>query len=152
MIQTTDVIKPRQYRFDIVARDEKDQFVLVVEVKPRSDLSRVSTQLSHYMEIGDFAYGMLVTLTNISLYQRQSANWPHPVLVLSTPDILRSYDPHIDEKQIFEFYLSALVVAWLDDLMFHWQSSEPSGAQELAVVGLLPRLVGGSTELDMTWP
>jgi hypothetical protein len=151
MIQATDS-RRRTYRLDIVAKDKDDRPVLVVEVKARQEMGGADEQLRHYMEMGDFPFGMVVTLEDISLYQRQSESWPEPVVIMPTTTTLSPYEPNIHEKQIFEFYLSALVAAWLDDLMFHWQSQEPPGAQDLASVGLLPDLVGGSTELETTWP
>ena len=58
---------------------------------------------------------------------------------LKLSDMLEYYDPEFGKKRIFHDYLTSLVDAWLRDLVYHWNSETPPGAQSLATIGLLSR-------------
>jgi hypothetical protein len=69
------------------------------------------------------------------------------VCTFSAGDILTTYDPKYREKAdaggILWSYLTALIVAWLRDMAYHWKSEKPPGTDELEKIGLAARLEGG---------
>ena len=73
-----------------------------------------------------------------------------PLAVLKTRPVLGTYDPALDGRQLSQFYLLALVDAWLRDLALRWQFAEPPGLVDLRGTGLLERLVDGSTRREVT--
>jgi len=63
--------------------------------------------------------------------------------------VLRHYEAEFGTKRIFELYLTALVEAWLRDLAYHWKSEKPPASEQLAAIGLLQQLAGGTTQLEV---
>ena len=65
---------------------------------------------------------------------------------LSTPEILRRYDPEFETKRVSLYHFIALIESWIRDLAFRWKDGDPPGLAESSGVGLMDRLKGG-----MTW-
>jgi hypothetical protein len=63
--------------------------------------------------------------------------------------VLRHYDAEFSNKRIFELYLTTLVEAWLRDLAYHWKSEKPPASEQLAAIGLLQQLEGGTTQPEV---
>jgi len=70
-----------------------------------------------------------------------------PVASFRTADILARYEPNFERKRIYRTYMQILVESWLGDLTYRRQSPEPPGSAELAAIGLLQRLEGGTIEV-----
>lgn len=145
-------------RADVVALDKDGQIVLLVEVKSvdlklkgRKIMESAISQLVSYLKAANcgIPFAMLVDLENIRIFQWDGANLLEPDRYLKTANILSHYDPEFSNKRIYGLYLSTLVEAWLRDLAYHWKSEKPPATEELAVIGLLQKLVGGTTQLEV---
>lgn len=132
-------------RADIVACDVSDFPVLLVEVKGVSPVPESISQLISYLETVEpkVPFGMLVDPDKLQVFRREGDTPSKPVLVLSTQEVLRHYDPEFGPNRSFETYLEALVEAWLRDLAVHWNSDNPPAVEQIAAIGLLKRLQGG---------
>lgn len=139
---------------DIVALGSDGRIVLLVEVKAAELASReaVISQLKSYLQAANtnIPFAMLVDLENIEIFQADNASLSAEAIVsLKTADVLRHYDAEFGSKRIFERYLIALVEAWLRDLAYHWKSETPPASEQLAAIGLLQRLAGGTTQPEV---
>lgn len=90
-------------------------------------------------------YAMVAGLEDISLFRWEKNALSEPILRLRTADILPFYDPEFGQKQIFDYYLTTLIEAWLRDCAYHWKSETPPGYDELAKIGLAEQLRYGTT-------
>lgn len=144
-------------RADIVALGNDGRIVLLVEVKAtkletRVAKSRVISQIKSYLQAAktEIPFLMIVDLENIEIFPGTSDNLPaEPIVSLKTAEVLDHYDAEFDERRIFEPYLTALVEAWLRDLAYHWKSQKPPAAEQLAAIGLLQQLEGGTTQSEV---
>lgn len=142
---------------DIVALGSDGQMVLLVEVKATKLKTRgakctVISQIKSYLQAAntDIPFIMIVDLENIEIFQENSDNLPaEPIASLKTAEVLGHYDAEFNERRIFEPYLTALVEAWLRDLAYHWKSQKPPAAEQLAAIGLLQQLEGGTTQSEV---
>jgi hypothetical protein len=71
--------------------------------------------------------------------------WPTP----KPGSVLGLAYPEIDKVRISAGYLRALIEAWLRDIAYHWMSSAPPAKDEMAAIGLLGRLEGGTTRSEV---
>jgi hypothetical protein len=94
-------------------------------------------------------FAVLADHDQMVLY-RKDADEPAK-LVWSSPTaaVLEHYDPGFGSSRIFADYLRALIEGWLRDLAYHWNSAMPPGQDEMAAVGLLVRLEGGTTKSEV---
>lgn len=154
---------------DIVASDRDDRLILVAAVSARKPREEQAAEVEHELPTWDpgspNVFVMLVDLEDIRIFLPDEP----PVAVepddhqvkstqtlclgtsLKTAAVLSHYDAEFAQKPIYRDYLETLVEAWLRDLAFHWKSATPPGADQLAAIGLLPRLEGGFAEA-WRWP
>jgi len=131
--------------------------VLIVEVKAtelksREAKQKIISQLKSYLQAANtnIPFAMLVDLEDIEIFQGDDASLSaKPIASLKTMDVLRHYEAEFGTKRIFELYLTALVEAWLRDLAYHWKSEKPPASEQLAAIGLLQQLEGGTTQLEV---
>jgi hypothetical protein len=131
--------------------------VLIVEVKAtelksREAKQKIISQLKSYLQAANtnIPFAMLVDLEDIEIFQGDDASLSaKPIASLKTMDVLRHYEAEFGTKRIFELYLTALVEAWLRDLAYHWKSEKPPASEQLAAIGLLQQLAGGTTQLEV---
>jgi Holliday junction resolvase len=143
---------------DIVALGSDGQMVVLVEVKAteletKKAKQSVISQVKSYLRAtnANIPFIMIVDLENIEIFQVNSDNLSvEPIASLKTAEVLRHYDAEFGNKQIFELYLTALVEAWLRDLAYHWKSEKPPASEQLAAIGLLQQLEGGTTQPEVT--
>jgi hypothetical protein len=142
---------------DIVAQGRDGRMVLIVEVKAtelksREAKQKIISQLKSYLQAANtnIPFAMLVDLEDIEIFQGDDASLSaKPIASLKTMDVLRHYEAEFGTKRIFELYLTALVEAWLRDLAYHWKSEKPPASEQLAAIGLLQQLAGGTTQLEV---
>ncbi|CAN5915367.1 hypothetical protein BH23PLA1_BH23PLA1_34640 [soil metagenome] len=141
---------------DIIALDRQRRPVLVAEVKARS-LSPTGLRMAiEQLTTADpgIRFGMVVDYDLIRILNLGADSASAPLLTLKTVDILRHYDPEFTGAttesgiRVFHDYLGALVESWLRDLAYRWKSKpseSPPALKEVAEIGLLPLLEGGTT-------
>jgi hypothetical protein len=124
---------------DLIAYDAEDRPVLLVEVKGATRGSALEEQTIAYLtEVRPPAR------ETIRLFDGDQE--PGRLLcTLMTADVLSFYDADFRTKPVYHFYLGILVEGWLMDLACHWKSQSPPAEAEMAAVGLLARLKGGTT-------
>ncbi len=94
-------------------------------------------------------FALLADLDQIRLYSRRDEETAEQSWTSPTARILECYDPEFDQKPIFGDYLRGLIQAWLRDLAYHWKSATPPAQEEMASIGLLGRLKGGTTRSEV---
>jgi hypothetical protein len=136
---------------DIIAQDSRDRDVLIATVKPGPLSRRAVSKLFEEMELQSpsMPFGMVVDPNKIYLKKQGCEPRPETYRVLKARDMLRRYEPEYGDKMISDDYLKTLVGAWLRDLAYHWKTPNPPGAEELAQIGLLRRLAGGSIQSEV---
>jgi hypothetical protein len=136
---------------DILAQDPTGRDLLVVEVKNRPLSPDLISENFDWIEQDGPAtpFTMVVDPSTIYLKARDPAGSAPVVLQLSTPEILRHYEPEFGRKRIFPSYMTALVEAWLRDLAYRWKDGTPPGSAELTEIGLRQRLEGGTTRREV---
>jgi len=140
------------YHIDLIAEDRDGNPLLLGEVKATSGISDEHIErLTFYLKAlrDPIPFALLADLTTIKIFRWDGKSLSKPLAILSTPDVLRHYDPEFDQRRIFASYLQTLVEAWLRDLAYHWKSDQPPAAGSLAQIGLLPMLEGGSTRSEV---
>jgi hypothetical protein len=136
---------------DIIAQDADGREVLIVEVTTlRWSPEVVSQTLERIAEaFPSVPFGMIVDPDWIRVIAFDGAGRPEERLRLNTGDILRHYEPQFGTFRVFADYLRTLTEGWLRDLAYRWKSQNPPGSQEMASVGLLPLLGGGTTRSEV---
>ena len=145
---------------DIIALDKDDRVVVLIEVKiiqaqePAAKqriadymiswMKAVLAKMSEQRTI--IPYAMFVDTEQILIFKWDGVNLSEPVCSLNTGEILRYYEPEFGKKRIFKRYLTRLVEAWLRDLAYNWKSEIPPASEQIAKIGLLPLLAGGTTK------
>jgi hypothetical protein len=84
------------------------------------------------------------------LYRKEAEGPAKPIWTSPSANILVQYDPDFGNGRIFGHYLATLIEGWLRDLAYHWNSATPPAQDEMAAIGLLERLEGGTT-LSEVW-
>jgi len=141
-------------RADAIALDADDNPVVFVEVKaqrPINDLDIQDVVTSLARSRTSIPYVMLVDRQTIQVLQWNGAELSELVSHLSTNDILSFYDPELPNKEVFDFYLTALVEAWLRDVAYHWKSDDPPAIGQLKAIGLAQRLHNGTTVTESSY-
>ena len=145
---------------DIIALDKDDRVVVLIEVKiiqaqetaPKQRIAdyRISWMKAVLAKISKqrtiIPYAMFVDTEQILIFKWDNVNLSEPVCSLNTGEILRYYQPEFGKKWIFEDTIETLVESWLHDLAYHWKSEIPPASEQIAAIGLLPLLAGGTTK------
>jgi len=133
---------------DLVAHDARGHDVLLVKVTGIVLSPEVVSRFFEIMESlsPSTPFSMVVDLESIHL-RRNGTDLP--ARRLETAPILGCYEPEYGRKPIFHPYLQTLVASWLHDLAYHWKSEIPPGSDELAELGLLEKLEGGTTDREV---
>jgi hypothetical protein len=144
---------------DIIALDKDDRIVALIEVKIIQAKEKAAKQrITDYLEqikhllskLSEkkvvIPYAMIVNLENIIVFKWDGTVLSEAVLSLKTADILHYYDSKLGGQRIFEPYLTRLIEAWLRDLAYNWKSEIPPASEQIAAIGLLPLLAGGTTK------
>ncbi|MEG4218400.1 hypothetical protein QUA27_24255 [Microcoleus sp. Pol14C6] len=146
---------------DVIALDKDDRIVVLIEVKiiqaqeadaKQKIVDRAIEQIKHFLsKLSEkkvvIPYAMIVTLENIIVFKWDGTVLSEAVLSLKTADILHYYDSKLGDQRIFEPYLTRLIESWLRDLAYNWKSEIPPAAEQIAAIGLLQLLAGGTTKL-----
>ena len=145
-----EVASTQRFRADLVGYDAADRPVLVVEAKALPIQHPRETLLFLMSRVGPVDFWLLADPVRLQLYRTRdvAAGEDQPIATLDTEAVLAAYDPTWADRDRSEFYLTALVDAWVRDLAFRWRSPEPPGTAVLQGTGLLERLAGGTTERD----
>lgn len=138
------------HRTDIVALDSDGWIVLLVESIGGAAKQRALSNVTLYLKAANVVipFTMLIDLEDIQVFQWDGANLSE-LITLKTAAVLSHYDPEFGSKPIFEPYLITLVDVWLRDLAYHWKSGIPPASEQLAAIGLLQRLEGGTTQTEV---
>ncbi|MBD0308942.1 MAG: hypothetical protein ICV80_12690, partial [Microcoleus sp. T1-bin1] len=145
---------------DIIALDKDDRIVVLIEVKinqgkekaaRQSIIDRALKQIKHFLsKLSEkkvvIPYAMIVAIENIIVFKWDGTVLSEAVLSLKTAEILHYYDSKLGDRRIFEPYLTRLIEAWLRDLAYNWKSEIPPASEQIAAIGLLPLLAGGTTQ------
>ena len=148
---------------DIIALDKDDRIVALIEVKinqakekaaKQKIINRALKQIKHFLSILSekkvvIPYAMIVNLKDIMVFKWDGTVLSEAVLSLKTADILHYYDSKLGGQRIFEPYLTRLIEAWLRDLAYNWKSEIPPASEQIAAIGLLPLLAGGTTKSEV---
>jgi hypothetical protein len=145
---------------DIIALDKDDRVVVLIEVKIIQAPEQAAKQrIADYMiswikavlaKISEqrtiIPYAMFVDTEKILIFKWNGENLSDPVCSLNTGKILRYYEPEFGKRWISERYLESLIESWLQDLGYNWKSEMPPASEQIAKIGLLQRLAGGTTK------
>lgn len=145
---------------DIIAVDKDDRVVMLIEVKIiQAQEPAAKQRIVDYMiswmkavlaKISEqrtlIPYAMFVDTEQIQIFKWDGENLSEPICVLNTGEILRHYEPEFGKKWISERYLESLIESWLEDLAYNWKSEMPAASEQIAIIGLLQRLTGGTTK------
>ncbi|MEG4501237.1 hypothetical protein QUB05_29185 [Microcoleus sp. F10-C6] len=145
---------------DIIALDKDDRVVMLIEVKiiqaqETAAKQRIADYMISWMKAAlakmseqrtIIPYAMFVDTEQILIFKWDGVNLSEPVCSLNTAEILRHYEPEFGKKRIFKRYLTRLVESWLRDLAYNWKSEIPTASEQIAKIGLLPLLAGGTTK------
>ncbi|KAB8319361.1 hypothetical protein SD81_010800 [Tolypothrix campylonemoides VB511288] len=149
-INLEDIDRP-----DVIALDKEEQLILIAEVKgfPFSFTDKKTKKyavlrLIDYLQLAKtlIPFAMLVDVENILIFKWDGNNLSEPILCLNTANVLSYYEPEFNDKKIFSFYLTGLTEAWISDFAYHWKLEIPPASKEMAEIGLLQRLEGGTTQ------
>ncbi len=145
---------------DIIAVDKDDRVVMLIEVKiiqaqETAAKQRIADRMISWIK-ADLAkmseertlipYAMFVDTEQILIFKWDGVNLSEPVCSLNTGEILRHYEPEFGNKRISGRYLESLIESWLRDLAYNWKSEMPPESEQIAIIGLLQRLAGGTTK------
>ncbi|MGL5063098.1 MAG: hypothetical protein ACRC62_24230 [Microcoleus sp.] len=144
---------------DIIALDKDDRAIVLIEIKiiqaqetaakqkivdrAISWMKAVLAKMSEQNTL--IPYAMFVDTEQIKIFKWDGINLSEPVCSLNTGEILRYYLPEYGSKWIFEDTIETLIESWLHDLEYHWKSEIPPASEQIAAIGLLPLLAGGTT-------
>jgi hypothetical protein len=148
---------------DIIALDKDDRIVALIEVKiiqakekaaKQRIIDSALKQIKHFLSILSekkvvIPYAMIVNLKDIMVFKWDGTVLSDAVLSLKTAEILHYYDSKLGDQRIFEPYLTRLIEAWLRDLAYNWKSEIPPASEQIAAIGLLPLLAGGTTQSEV---
>ena len=146
---------------DVIALDKDDRIVALIEVKiiqaqePAAKqkivdraidwLKAVLAKVSERNTI--IPYAMFIDAEQILIFKWDGVTLSEPVCTLNTGEICRYYMPTFGSKWFSERTLGGLIEAWLHDLDYNWRKSEiPPASEQIAAIGLLPLLAGGTTK------
>jgi len=145
---------------DVIALDKDDRIVVLIEVKIIQAeeaaakqkivdraidwIKAVLAKMSELRVV--IPYAMFVDTEQILIFKWDGVNLSERVCSLNTGEILRHYEPEFGSKRIFKRYQTRLIEAWLRDLAYNWKFEIPPGSEQVATIGLLSLLAGGTTK------
>jgi len=145
---------------DVIALDKDDRIVVLIEVKiiqaeePAAKqkivdraidwIKAVLAKLSEQNAI--VPYAMFIDAEKILIFKWDGVNLSEPVCTLNTGEIGRYYMPMFGSKWLFEDTIETVIQSWLHDLDYNWKSESPPASEQIAAIGLLPLLAGGTTK------
>ena len=145
---------------DVIALDKDDRIVVLIKVKiiqaqeeaakqrivdrAINWIKAVLAKLSEKNAI--VPYAMFIDAEQILIFKWDGVNLSEPVCTLNTGEICRYYMPTFGSKWIFEDTIETLIQSWLHDLDYNWKSEIPPASEQIAAIGLLPLLAGGTTK------
>lgn len=141
-------ISDRMALADVVAFDREDKPVLLVAAEERLIYPEV---LDSYREVllairRNIPFAILAFSEEMTIYRKHRTRSLVPVTTLPTREILRFYSRTFGDGYVSKDYIAGMIDAWLSDFMRHWKSLNPPYSEELAALGLVGRLEGGSTK------
>lgn len=140
---------------DFVALDKEGQVIVIAEVKgfpfnftDEKTKRYAILRLIDYLQLAKIIipFVMLVDVENILIFQWNGKNLSELIVYLNTANVLSHYELEFNKKKIFSLYLTGLIEAWISDFAYHWKSEIPPASKEMAEIGLLQRLEGGTTQ------
>ena len=145
---------------DIIAVDKDDRVIMLIEVKiiqaqETAAKQKIADRMISWMKAALakmseertlIPYAMFVDTEQILIFKWDGVNLSEPVCSLNTGEICRYYLPTFGSKWIFEDTIETLIQSWLHDLDYHWKSEIPPASEQIAAIGLLPLLAGGTTK------
>ena len=137
--------------FDAAVLDREDLPVALIQVKAQPLGKEWTPMLRNQLEtyrkhLPNADFLLAVDPACMHLYRLHGIDLDGPIVHFDTPQVLSHYEPEFGKKRIFERYVLTLVEAWLRDLAYHWKSAKPPGSDELAAVGFLAKVEGGTTQ------
>ncbi|MEQ9357371.1 hypothetical protein [Coleofasciculus chthonoplastes] len=157
-METANPIFRHQISADVIALDKQGRVILVADVRGSRVVKLTLSQFKSYLKATQTVvpFAMLVDPETIQIVQWDGVNWSEAIYSLKTTDVVKPYIRDFDSykrdyqhQQITGGYLETLLLAWLDDLAFHWKLETPPASEELAAIGLLKRLDEGSTKREV---
>jgi hypothetical protein len=144
--------KTPRHRFDIVAYDQLDKPILVVEIKRSGDirsLNRLVEDTKQYVHAAAprSPFFIIATPQKIDLYRPTAHDW-ELAYSFDAEETLGRYDPAYGRDPVYESYLASLVQVWLNDISYNWHSEAPPEAAVFARFDLLDALRDGSMAAD----
>ena len=136
---------------DVMAFDKAGRPILLVEIKTgHARIESVKEQLIRYLLAAHtvIPYAMLVTSRQIHVFKWDGQHLSHSAFQLDTSSVLSVYDAEYSEKDGFDYYVAALIEAWLRDVAYHWKSENPPGYSVLEKIGIAQELAGGTTRTE----
>ncbi|MCU0546034.1 MAG: hypothetical protein MUE44_28350 [Oscillatoriaceae cyanobacterium Prado104] len=144
---------------DIIALDKDDRIVALIEVKiieakEKAEKQKIADYMIDWLKAAlakmselrtVIPYAMFIDTEQILIFKWDGVNLSAPVGSLNTAEILRYYYAGYGSQQVFEDTIETLVESWLHDLAYHWKSAIPPASEQIAAIGLLPLLAGGTT-------
>ena len=91
-------------------------------------------------------YAMFIDAEQILIFKWDGVNLSEPVCTLNTGEVGRYYMPKFGSKWLFEDTIETVIESWLHDLDYNWKSEVPPASEQIAAIGLLPLLAGGTTK------
>jgi glycerophosphoryl diester phosphodiesterase len=144
----------RRHRFDIVAYDQFDVPLLVVEIKRSGDIRSVERLVEDTKRYVSAAarkapFFLIVTPREIDLFRREAEEWTL-AYTFDTADVLRRYDQRYGDEPVYESYLASLVQVWLNDIAYNWHEGTPPETKVFENLDVLNALRDGSMAADAT--
>ena len=140
-----------QLKADVMAFGRDGRAILLVEIKTgHARIESAKVQIIRYLQAAHdvIPFAMLVTSRQIHIFKWDGQHLSEPAFQLDTSSVLSVYDAEYSEKDGFEYYMAALVEAWLRDAAYHWKSDNPPGFAMLEEIGIVRELQGGSTRTE----
>ncbi len=136
--------------FQSVEIDSEERIVMLIQAQVREITLLDIENFIGYLKAsqGVIPFGMMIDSEDMHIYAIDSANVYEPICTVKVVDVLSSYDPEIGKRQKSPYGLSG-AESWLDDLAYNWKSEIPPASKEMAAIGLLPLLEGGTTRTDV---
>jgi hypothetical protein len=150
-MQLEKQIPKNRFAVDFVAYDKAGKPILFGETRSMKASPEATQQLMAYLDASrsKIPFAMLADPDQINLYRKDADRPAELVWSSRSADVLSRYDPEFGNTRIFARYLRALIEAWLRDLAYQWKSETPPAQDEIAAIGLLERLEGGTTRSEV---
>jgi hypothetical protein len=139
--------------FDLIAYDQQDLPILLVEVKRAGDvrtIDRLAQDTGNYVQSSarHAPFFLIAQPQELRLYQHAPPHDWQLAYTFNSRDILTHYDTSYGSNPVTEQYLASLVEAWLSDIAFHWSKKSPPAEDVFEKLDLVNALRRGSTVTD----